>query len=150
RAPRIALRKLSRWTSGFEDVETALPHWNRWQLAIHRRCKTSRSFNSFVSAVELRLGRTELLSLPQYMAICPTGQCNALCAFCSVTMNRTGIIKRQLPHDVLSRFVAPVRKSVRVFGLEGNGEPTLYREFLPLVGEVTSGGTDAYLITNAS
>ncbi|MGY4329393.1 radical SAM protein with 4Fe4S-binding SPASM domain [Bradyrhizobium sp. LB7.2] len=150
RAPRISLRELSRWTSRFEEVETALPHWNRWQLAIHRRCKTSRSLNGFVSAVEMRLGRTELLSLPQYMAICPTGQCNALCAFCSVTVNRTGIIKRQLRHDVLSKFVAPVRKSVRVFGLEGNGEPTLYREFLPLVGEVTSGGTDAYLITNAS
>jgi radical SAM protein with 4Fe4S-binding SPASM domain len=150
RAPRISLRELPRWTSGFEDVETALPHWNRWQLAIHRRCKTSRSFNGLLSAVEMRLGRKELLSLPQYMAICPTGQCNALCAFCSVTVNRTGIIKRQLQHDVLSRFVAPVRKSVRVFGLEGNGEPTLYREFLPLVGEVTSGGTNAYLITNAS
>jgi radical SAM protein with 4Fe4S-binding SPASM domain len=150
RAPRIGFRELPRWTSGFEEVETELPHWSRWQRAIHRRCKTSMTFNGVVQALEVRLGREELLSLPQYMAICPTGQCNALCDFCSVTINRTGIVKRQLKHDVLSRFLAPVRKTVRVFGLEGNGEPTLYREFLPLVTEVTSGGTDAYLITNAS
>jgi MoaA/NifB/PqqE/SkfB family radical SAM enzyme len=150
RAPRIGFRELPRWTSGIEEVETELPHWNRWQKAIHRRCKTSMTFNGVVQALEVRLGREELLSLPQYMAICPTGQCNALCDFCSVTINRTGIVKRQLKHDVLSRFLAPVRKTVRVFGLEGNGEPTLYREFLPLVSEVTSGGTDAYLITNAS
>lgn len=150
RAPRIGFRELPRWTAGFEDVETELPHWSCWQKAIHRRCKTSKTFNGVVQALEVRLGREELLSLPQYMAICPTGQCNALCDFCSVTINRTGIVKRQLKHEVLSRFLAPVRKTVRVFGLEGNGEPTLYREFLPLVSEVTSGGTDAYLITNAS
>jgi radical SAM protein with 4Fe4S-binding SPASM domain len=152
-APSMGWRVLAseaRSGTTSDITETDMPGWGRLKRAIHRRCKSSRRFNNLVAAIEMRLGCEELISLPQYMAICPTGQCNALCDFCSVTINRTGILKRQLPHDMLRRFIDPVARTVQVFGLEGNGEPTLYRDFLPLLEEVTSGGTDAYLITNAS
>ena len=101
-----------------ETEDAALPHWGPLRRAIHARCKRSRRFNTIVSALEMRLGREELLSLPGYMAICPTGQCNALCEFCSVTVNRTGIIKRQLPFDRLRRFIGPVRSSACVHCIE--------------------------------
>jgi molybdenum cofactor biosynthesis enzyme MoaA len=84
------------------------------------------------------------------MSLCPTGQCNATCDFCSVTILRTGIIKRQLPLDAIGRITSPAAQTVRMFGLEGNGEPTLYREFDRLVQLLLSNRAEAYLITNAS
>ncbi|MGE3167105.1 MAG: radical SAM protein [Planctomycetota bacterium] len=98
----------------------------------------------------MRLGREELLSLPQYMALCPTGQCNASCEFCSVTIHRTGIVKRELPMEHLQRFLAPVARTVRMYGIEGNGEPTLYSGFDELVTTLSAGGATFYLITNAA
>jgi len=86
----------------------------------------------------------------EYVGLCPTGQCNALCSFCSVTINRTGIIKKRLPFERVERFVAPVWNTVRMFGLEGNGEPTLYPRFDDLYAMVTAHGASAYLITNGS
>lgn len=130
--------------------DTVLTHWNALERWVHRRCKASRPFNTLVGALEMRMAREELLSLPQYMSLCPTGQCNATCGFCSVTLARTGIIKKQLPLDEIRRFTAPARNTVRQYGLEGNGEPTLYREMEGLVEHVLAGGADAYLITNAS
>jgi MoaA/NifB/PqqE/SkfB family radical SAM enzyme len=132
------------------DQGRYLPHWNRIQRFIHRRCRASRGFNNFVAAIEMRLGREELLSLPQYMGLCPTGQCNALCDFCSVTINRTGIIKKQLPYERLESFLAPIANTIQMYGIEGNGEPTLYTRFPELVERLTRGGTAAYLITNGS
>ena len=93
-----------------------------------------RSFNTAVAALELRLSREELLSLPQYMGLCPTGQCNAQCGFCSVTLNRTGILKKQLPLEKLREMIAPLSRTVRMYGVEGNGEPTLHDRFY----EITS------------
>lgn len=133
-----------------EKVETALPHWNRVERWIHRRCKQSRFFNSLVAALEVRVAREEVLSLPQYLSLCPTGQCNATCAFCSVTINRTGISKRQQPLEAMRRFTAPAAKTVRMYGIEGNGEPMLHRDFPGLAHHVLAGGAIAYLITNAS
>lgn len=130
------------------DADTLLPHWGLLPRTIHRLCRRSRTTNTVVAAIEMRLGREELLSLPQYMALCPTGQCNALCGFCSVTTNRTGIIKKQLPFDALSRFTGPVSRVIRMYGLEGNGEPTLYERFDELAGQLLQNGATAYLITN--
>lgn len=127
---------------------TCLPHWTKWQRSVHSLCGRSRWINAAVATWEMHLGREEILSLPQYMAICPTGQCNASCGFCSVTTNRTGIIKKQLPFDALDRFLSPVFGSLRLFGLEGNGEPTLYDRFDELLFRVTSRGAAVYLISN--
>jgi radical SAM protein with 4Fe4S-binding SPASM domain len=132
------------------DTGRYLPHWNRVQRFIHRRCRASQNINNVVAAIEMRLGREEVLSLPQYMAVCPTGQCNALCDFCSVTINRTGIIKKQLPYERLESFLAPVANTIQLYGIEGNGEPTLYGHFPELVERLTRGRTQAYLITNGS
>jgi len=128
---------------------TALPHWNFLQRALHGVCRRSRFWNMVVAAFEIHMGRDELLSLPQYMAFCPTGQCNASCGFCSVTINRTGIVKRQLPFDKLDRLIGPAEATSVLFGLEGNGEPTLYDDFDPLLLRLTRSGSKAYLITNA-
>lgn len=130
--------------------DTCLPHWGPVRRRIHGWCKNSKWFNAFVSAVEMQLGREEVLSLPSFLALCPTGQCNALCDFCSVTINRTGIIKRQLPWKSLSRFLQPVQKTLQMTGLEGNGEPTLYKEFDELVSVVKQHDSEVYLITNGS
>lgn len=127
---------------------TCLPHWTKWQRSVHYLCGRSRWVNAAVATWEMHLGREEVLSLPQFMAICPTGQCNASCSFCSVTTNRTGIIKKQLPFDALDRFLSPVFGSLRLFGLEGNGEPTLYDRFDELLFKVTSRGAPVYIISN--
>lgn len=134
---------------GAAEPNTCLPHWGVIRRAIHRACKRSRFVNTLVSAAEMRLEREELLSLPQYMSLCPTGQCNASCDFCSVTTNRTGIIKRELPFDRLHHFLSPVRNTIRMYGIEGNGEPTLYDHFDELIDVLSSGGATFYLITNA-
>ena len=128
--------------------QTLLPHWTKWQRTVHHLCGRSRWVNAAVATWEMHLEREEMLSLPQYMAICPTGQCNASCGFCSVTTNRTGIIKKQLAFDALDRFLSPVFGSLRLFGLEGNGEPTLYDRFDELLFRVTSRGAAVYLISN--
>jgi radical SAM protein with 4Fe4S-binding SPASM domain len=125
-----------------------LPHWTKWQRRVHRVCSSSRWVNAAVATWEMHQGKEELLSLPQYMAICPTGQCNASCDFCSVTTNRTGIIKKQLPFEALDRFLSPVFGSSRLIGLEGNGEPTLYDRFDELIFLTTSRGASLYLISN--
>lgn len=129
---------------------TYLPHWGPLQRWLHRWCRRSRRVNTWVAAWEMRRGRSELISLPQYMALCPTGQCNASCGFCSVTLNRTGIIKRQLPLARLRQFLEPVAHTIRMFGIEGNGEPTLYDDFDELLELLTRNGATFYLITNAS
>ena len=149
---RVATGRVADYGAGPEESGEAryLPHWNRLQRSIHRRCRASRAFNRFVAAVEMRLEREELLSLPQYMGICPTGQCNATCDFCSVTINRTGIIKKQLPFQRLEAFLAPVANTLQMVGIEGNGEPTLYTRFPELVERLTRGGANAYVITNGS
>src|SRR5215831_10137551 len=133
-----------------ESMDTCLPHWNWRQRGLHRLCKRSRLLNTIVASYEMRHGREEVISVPQYMSLCPTGQCNALCAFCSVTINRTGIVKRQLPLGKVRDWLAPVIRAVRMFGLEGNGEPTLFTEFGPLVTTLSEHGASIYLITNAS
>lgn len=130
------------------EDSTCLPHWTKWQRYVHFLCGKSRWFNAAVAAWEIHLGREEVLSLPQYMAVCPTGQCNASCGFCSVTTNRSGILKKQLPLEALDRFLAPVFGSLRLFGLEGNGEPTLYDRFDEIIFRVSSRGAAVYLISN--
>lgn len=132
------------------DVDTYLPHWGPLKRYIHRRCKSSRLFNAFVAGMEMRLNREESLSLPMYLALCPTGQCNALCEFCSVTIKRTGIIKKQLPFDKVQRFIAPTLNTAYMYGVEGNGEPTLYREFNSLLVTLQKKGASSYLITNGA
>lgn len=137
-----------------EGLETgaaslALPHWGVMRRWIHALCQRSAYWNSLVAAVEMYRGCEEVLSLPQYVTLCPTGQCNASCAFCSVTINRTGIIKKQLPMARIKRLVAPVRRTARLFGLEGNGEPSLYTEFGELMQLLSRDGVPYYLITNA-
>ncbi len=132
------------------DVDTYLPHWGPLKRLVHRRCKSSRLFNAFVAGMEMRLGREESLSLPMYLALCPTGQCNALCEFCSVTIKRTGIIKKQLPFDKVQRFIAPTLNTAYMYGVEGNGEPTLYREFNSLLVTLQKKGASSYLITNGA
>lgn len=127
-----------------------LPQWGAVKRYLHRRCRKSRGFNNLVSAIEMRLGCEEVVSLPQYMALCPTGQCNALCNFCSVTINRTGIVKKQLPFAQLDRFLEPAANTVQLYGIEGNGEPTLYAWFPELVDRLTRSRAGAYLITNGS
>lgn len=131
-----------------QEDQACLPHWTKWQRLIHDLCGRSRWVNAAVATWEMHLGHEEVLSLPQYMAICPTGQCNASCGFCSVTTNRSGIIKKQLPFEALDRFLSPVFGSLRLFGLEGNGEPTLYDRFDELLFRVTSRGASVYLISN--
>ena len=125
-----------------------LQHWKQWQRSIHYICSWSRWINAAVATWEMHGSQEEVLSLPQYMAICPTGQCNASCGFCSVTTNRTGIIKKQLPFEALDHFLSPVIGSLRLFGLEGNGEPTLYDHFDDLLFKITSRDAPIYLITN--
>jgi len=138
RAPKLAFRR----------ADTTLAHWGPVRRWLHGRCKSSRRLNSLVAAMEMRLGREEVVSLPMYMSLCPTGQCNALCAFCSVTVNRTGVVKKQLPFERLERLLDPVAGTIHMFGLEGNGEPTLYDEFDDLVTTLVSQGATLYLITN--
>lgn len=135
-------------SSKSKDVHTYLSGWTYFERKIHALCKQSRFWNTVVGALEARFNKEELLSLPQYMGLCPTGQCNAMCEFCSVTKNRTGIIKKQLPLESLLKFIQPVSKTIRMFGLEGNGEPTLYDHFDELYCELTKDGAWAYLITN--
>lgn len=135
---------------GRSEVDTLMPNWGPIRRTLHRLCKRSRTFNSFVAAMEMRLGHEEIVSLPMYVSLCPTGQCNALCDFCSVTINRTGIIKRQLPWDRLEKFLGPTLNTVNMYGIEGNGEPTLYKKFHELTGVISSAGADSYLITNGS
>ncbi|QPJ65327.1 MAG: radical SAM protein [Candidatus Nitrohelix vancouverensis] len=142
------LRVTADISDSLTESPTYLPHWGGVKRWLHARCKESRFWNSVVSALEMRLGREELLSLPQYMALCPTGQCQALCGFCSVTTNRTGIVKKELPFDKLSRFLAPVSRTIQMYGLEGNGEPALYDRFDDLVDVLTMDGAEVYLITN--
>ncbi|GAC1032816.1 hypothetical protein thsps21_36450 [Pseudomonas sp. No.21] len=132
------------------DVDTYLPTWGPLKRYIHRRCKRSRLFNAFVAGMEMRLGREESLSLPMYLALCPTGQCNALCDFCSVTIKRTGIIKKQLPFDKVQRFIAPTLNTAYMYGVEGNGEPTIYKEFNSLLVTLQKKGASSYLITNGA
>lgn len=135
----------------FEPVEdTNLPHWGPFRRRLHAACKSSKRLNTAVAAIEMQFGCEELVSVPQYVALCPTGQCNALCEFCSVTINRTGIVKRQLSSGNLDKILAPVSKTVHLYGLEGNGEPTLYRDFEGLLQRLLSNGSKAYLITNGS
>lgn len=143
----VRVQQVAAWE---DRHDTYLPNWNKLQRFIHRQCKRSSGFNSFVQGLEFRLGREELMSVPRYMSFCPTGQCNALCDFCSVTINRTGIIKKQIDRDLIERFTQPIRRSVAMYGLEGNGEPTLHRGFPELVNELTTNESDAYLITNGS
>lgn len=133
-----------------EEQDTYLPRWSALHKFIHRACKRSAAINAFVQGLEFRLGRDELMSVPRYMSFCPTGQCNALCDFCSVTHNRTGIIKKQIDNQLIDRFTRPVQRTVAMYGLEGNGEPTLHREFKELVQELTRSESEAYLITNGS
>jgi radical SAM protein with 4Fe4S-binding SPASM domain len=132
------------------DVDTYLPGWGPVKRFLHRRCKRSRFFNAFVASMEMRLGREESISLPMYLALCPTGQCNALCDFCSVTIKRTGIIKKQLPFDKVQRFIAPTLNTAYMYGIEGNGEPTIYREFNSLLVTLQKKGAASYLITNGA
>ncbi len=127
---------------------TELTHWTVFQKMIHRFCRGSKKINTMVAAVEMRMGKEELLSLPQYMGLCPTGICNASCLFCSVTKNRSGIQKGELPYDRLAQFLGPVYKTIRTFGLEGNGEPTLYSRFNDLIKTLTADKANCYLITN--
>src|SRR5262249_5347127 len=94
---QIAVYARAARPAAADETDTSLPHWGWRRRTLHRLCKRSRLLNTIVASYEMRSGREEVLSVPQYMSLCPTGQCNALCAFCSVTINRTGIIKRQLP-----------------------------------------------------
>ena len=151
-SPTLDVKVSSSTVNSLEwhDVDTNLPHWGPLKRWIHKKCKNSKLFNSFVAGVEMRLGRKEVVSLPMYMALCPTGQCNALCEFCSVTINRTGIIKRELSFQKIQRFLEPTLKTIYMYGLEGNGEPTMYGEFDPLVSSLTRHNADAYLITNGA
>jgi MoaA/NifB/PqqE/SkfB family radical SAM enzyme len=136
--------------SEVKPSDTYLPSWGPLKRKLHDLCKQHRRVNAFVAALEMKLEREEAISLPSFIAICPTGQCNALCDFCSVTINRTGIVKRQLPWEHLSRFLQPLRNVLQMCGLEGNGEPTLYKEFDELLGYVKGEGSEVYLITNGS
>lgn len=146
---KVTAKSLARCPEpGVEQQDTYLNTWGTFKRRIHDKCKNSRRFNNFVSSMEMRLGRDEVLSMPSYMAICPTGQCNALCDFCSVTIKRTGIIKKQLPFEKIRYFLAPTLNTISMYGLEGNGEPTLYREFNQLVAELGKKGAARYLITN--
>lgn len=155
-AGRVRLRVLRLMTravamptvSGARRRLSFLPHWTRWQRSVHFLCSRSRWVNAAAATWEMHVGQEEVLSLPQYMAICPTGQCNASCGFCSVTTNRTGIIKKQLPFEALDHFLSPIVGTLRLFGLEGNGEPTLYDYFDDLLFKVTSRDAPVYLITN--
>ncbi len=135
-------------TSNSDNSDTNLPHWGVWERKIHALCKRSKFWNTLVNALEVRFNQEELLSLPQYMGLCPTGQCNAMCEFCSVTKNRSGIIKKQLPFEQVIKFIHPISQAIRMYGLEGNGEPTLYDRFSELFFELTKGGACVYLITN--
>jgi hypothetical protein len=46
------------------EADTMLAHWGPIRRWIHRRCRQSARVNGIVAAVEMRLGREELLSLP--------------------------------------------------------------------------------------
>jgi len=76
-----------------EAIDTYLPHWGG--LSVISIVVADSPASSMLSWQPLRcalIGRSAL-SLPMYLSMCPTGQCNALCDFCSVTIKRTGIIK---------------------------------------------------------
>lgn len=139
---------VNRAPQKIRNIDTIMPHWGGVKRLIHKKCRTSRTFNAFVSALEMRMGSEELLSVPQYVNFCPTGRCNALCDFCSVGAKRDGIIKKELPFDKVEDLLSIVGPVVRTFGLEGNGEPTLYGRFGDLVTELTASGSHFYLITN--
>ena len=55
-------------------ADTFLPHWGRFQRSLHTLCKRSRFFNHLISSIEMRVDREEVISLPQYIGLCPTGQ----------------------------------------------------------------------------
>lgn len=111
-------------------------------------CRRSRRFNALVSAMEMRAGAVELASLPQYVGVCVSGRCNALCPFCSVTFRRGGIIKEDLDYADFVKIVEPLLDVLQVIGFEGNGEPTLNPDFMKMFDFVTGRGIHTYLITN--
>lgn len=137
------------YRSGTER-STYLDHWGFLQRLIHRLCKKSKHFNIVISSLEMHLGRTEVLSLPSFIALCPTGRCNAKCLFCSVAENRNGILKNDMPKLPLETLLDQIGKTVWMYGIEGNGEPLLYKYISQLFTSIISRNAKAYLISNGS
>ncbi len=146
---RVKKRRLRQQLAAL-TADTLLPHWGPIRRFLHNRCKSSAAWNAVISAAELRLGMEEVVSLPQFMALCPTGRCNANCVFCSVEGQRDGITKRDQSLETLQAVLTPVQNTLKQLGLEGNGEPTIYRHFAPLMNWffATFPHTAFYLISN--
>ena len=130
--------------------DTFIEHWGIVERSIHALCKKFRHFNSVVSYIEMQLGRTEILSLPSFVALCPTGQCNANCLFCSVAENRDGIVKTFMPKKIIENLIYQIGETVWMFGIEGNGEPLLYKYINEILATIISKQSKLYLITNGS
>ena len=130
--------------------DTTLEHWGFFKKSLHSLCKKSRHLNIVVSFIEMHMGKTEIVSLPSFVALCPTGQCNAKCLFCSVSENRSGIRKAAISKEALELLISQIGRSVWIFGIEGNGEPLLYKQFDQLIATIFSKNATAYLISNGS
>ena len=130
--------------------DTCMSHWGIVKKSIHKLCKNSKHLNCFVSFLEMLLGRTEILSLPSFLSLCPTGRCNANCQFCSVAENRHGIDKGTIPKQTIEKLIYQIGKTIWMFGIEGNGEPLMYKYFTQLLATIISINSKAYLITNGS
>lgn len=130
--------------------DTTLEHWGFFKKGLHGLCKKSKHLNIAVSFIEMHMGRTELVSLPSFVALCPTGQCNAKCVFCSVSENRNGIKKTAVPESTLEKLILQIGSSAWMFGIEGNGEPLLYKKIDQLITTIFSKNAMAYLISNGS
>lgn len=124
--------------------------WSYSRKFLHRLCRTSPFVNALTARVEMRLMVEDVTSVPNSLAFCPTGQCNALCDFCSVTVNRTGIVKSQMAFEKITNLILSIGTSIKNIGLEGNGEPTLYKQFMQLAGLSKHLADNVYLITNGS
>lgn len=133
------------------NEDTCLPHWGPLRRLIHRLCKNFRPVNALVALWHLRRGDEECLHVPLYMAICPTGRCNAGCLFCQGCSRDNFAGFSDIPIEALLRFLRPSAKALLQLGLEGNGEPTIARSFpalLQFLGEHRQIST--YLITNGA
>lgn len=150
RNPKVSLLSFQPFDARLPQQDTALEHWGFFKKWLHGLCKKSRHLNIAVAFIEMHMGKTELVSLPSFVALCPTGQCNAKCVFCSVSENRSGIRKTAIPESTLEKLILQIGASAWMFGIEGNGEPLLYKKIDQLIATIFSKNAMAYFISNGS
>lgn len=136
--------------SAGSNQSTIMPSWGLFKRLVHNACKKSKIVNSMVAQLHMRLGHEECLSVPLYLAVCPTGRCNANCVFCSVDGTRPYNRSHEIPLEKLYAFLEPSVRSALLLGIEGNGEPTIASTFPALLEFINTYRIPSYLITNGA